>query len=208
MNNLKESDKIIHDKPILKDVATEPFKYEDKLLPPITSNETEINDGIEGQSNNIESTNVLDTSNMSDIPSGQKRRMKIKHRNTNKKRGSSMYNRWTIQTRGKNKKIQPEKNEGKSKIGTKSLLRKGDIVEYQVNDSTPWKRGRVVNRGGKASSKLRKNIYNLTDEGTDENVSVDLNLIKDYVITRAKNTIKAYDNKNQHSFKKWQLIYC
>ena len=65
MNNLKESDKIIHDKPILKDVATEPFKNEDKLLPPITSNETEINDEIEGQSNNIESTNVLDTPNMS-----------------------------------------------------------------------------------------------------------------------------------------------
>ena len=34
---------------------------------------------------------------------------------------------------------------------------------------------------------------------TNEIVSINLNLIKDYVITRAKNTLKAYDNENQHS---------
>ena len=44
-----------------------------------------------------------------DISPRQKRRIKIKQRNTNKKRGSSMYDTWNIQTRDKNKKIQPEK---------------------------------------------------------------------------------------------------
>ena len=46
MNNLKENDKIIHDKLILKDVGTKTFKNEDKLLPTITLHKTEINDEI------------------------------------------------------------------------------------------------------------------------------------------------------------------
>ena len=111
MNKFKDSNKIIQNKPILKDATTETPEDGNIVPSSNTINETEINDINKVEVENNETDNLTNVVNVPNLSSSQKRKLR-KRKNekiVKKRQDKSFYDTWNVDKKS-SVHVSPNKN--------------------------------------------------------------------------------------------------
>ena len=137
MNKLKDSNKIIQNKPILKDATTETSEEGNIVPSSNTINETETNNINKVEVENNETDNTTNVVNVSNLSSSQKRKLR-KRKNekiVKKRQDKSFYDTWNVDKKS-SVHVSPNKNrsEKKSNLSLKDEIKKKiQISNKEVN---------------------------------------------------------------------------
>ena len=64
--------------------------------------------------------------------------------------------------------------------GQGSYLKKGDTIQYKLNNNDPWEKAVIIGRAARATSKIWNHAYNVKNSRTGEEFYINLNNIKDW----------------------------
>ena len=84
--------------------------------------------------------------------------------------------------------------------GQGSNLKKGDTIQYKLNNNDPWEKAVIIGRAARATSKIWNHAYNVKNSRTGEEFYINLNSIKDWRKLRDPNRSNQNLDRSANTF--------